>query len=224
MGYSFIIPKNISFIPFLTFLIFICYTYLRSEGIEMLNRTATSLANRLILHGVITKDVLDVYVYGFELLLSFLFSTTIIVISGFIMDKIAQTFAFLAVFILLRSFSGGYHSNTYFKCSIITFFVYGMVMLFSTHIRVTLVFYIALLIVGLVVLFIKAPVENPNKELTEQEKKKHRNTSLMLFSFFCLVGMWLNVFTGTIGATIWVTLIVDLVLIFVKTNYKRRIV
>ena len=188
----------------------------------MLNRTATGLAKRLMLHGVITNDVLDIYVYGFELLLSFLFSTTIIVIAGCIMNKILETFAFLVVFILLRSFSGGYHADTYAKCSIITFLLYGAVMLFSVYIHVSFIFYVALMMIGMIILFIKAPVENPNKELSEQEKKKHRITSLVLFSFFGLAGICLNVFTSVIGATVWATLVVDLVLIFVKTNYERR--
>lgn len=188
----------------------------------MLNRTATSLAKRLMLHGVITNDVLDIYVYGFELLLSFLFSTTTIVIAGCVINKILETISFLVVFILLRSFSGGYHADTYAKCSITTFSVYGMVMLFSTYVKVKMIFHVALMIIGLIILFFKAPVENPNKELSEQEKKKHRITSLVLFSFFGLAGICLNVFTSVIGATVWVTLVVDLVLIFVKTNYERR--
>ena len=189
----------------------------------MLNRTATGLAKRLMLHGVITNEVFDIYVYGFELLLSFLFSTTIIVIAGCIMNKILETIAFLVVFILLRSFSGGYHADTYAKCSVITLSIYGMVVLFSTYIHVRMISYVALMMIGLIILFVKAPIENPNKELTEQEKKKHKITSLMLFSFFCLAGICLNVFTSTIGATVWVTLVADLALMFIKTNYERRV-
>ena len=188
----------------------------------MLNRTATGLAKRLMLHGVIGNDVLDIYVYGFELLLSFLFSTTTIVIAGCVMNKIMETIAFLTVFILLRSFTGGYHADTYAKCSITTFLLYGLVMLFSVYIQVGFIFYVALMMIGMIVLFIKAPVENPNKELSEQEKRKHRNTSLVLFSFFGLAGICLNVFTSVIGATVWVTLVLDLGLMFVKTNYERR--
>ena len=189
----------------------------------MLNRTATGLAERLLSRGVITKDVLDIYVYGFELLLSFLFSTTVIVISGCVMNKILETIAFLVVFILLRSFSGGYHANTYRKCSIITFSVYGTVMIFSSYVNVGIIPYIVLMISGLIVLFIKAPVENPNKELSEQEKKKHKTTSLILFTLFCLTGMCLNEVTSVIGATVWATLVVDISLMFVTTNYERRI-
>ena len=188
----------------------------------MLNRTATSLAKRLLLHGVITKDSLEVYVYGFELLLSSLFSITVMVIAGFVMNKNLETIAFLVVFIILRSFTGGYHADTYAKCSITTFSVYSAVMLFSTYIQVGLILYIILLIIGIIVLWLKAPVENPNKELTAQEKKKHRIISIMLFFFFCVVGMGLNLFLSVIGATVWAALVVDLSLIFVKSNYERR--
>lgn len=189
----------------------------------MLNRIATSLSKRLISDGVISENDLDIYVYGFELFFSFLFSLTMILITGCIVNKLFETLAFLIVFILLRSYSGGYHSDTYLKCTVITMSIYGMVMLFSTYLQVHFLLYFVLIILGWVVLYIKAPVENPNKKLTEQEKKKHKVTSLVLFTFFCLGGMFLNVFSEIIGATIWAALVVDLSLMFVKSHYERRI-
>ena len=189
----------------------------------MLNRIATSLSKRLISDGVISENDLDIYVYGFELFFSFLFSLTMILITGCIVNKLFETLAFLIVFILLRSYSGGYHSDTYLKCTVITMSIYGMVMLFSTYLQVHFLLYFVLIILGWVVLYIKAPVENPNKKLTEQEKKKHRVTSLVLFTFFGLGGIFLNVFSEIIGATIWAALVVDLSLMFVKSHYERRI-
>ena len=189
----------------------------------MLNRSATGLANRLLSHGVITEDTLDIYVYGFELLLSFLFSTSLIILAGCLMKMALQTFTFLLVFILLRSFSGGYHANTYAKCSIITFSVYGLVIVFASFVRVGLLSYLAIMPVGLVILYVKAPIENPNKELTEQEKSRYRLTSILLFLFFGTAGVCVGMFARTIGAVIWITLVIDLALMFVKTNYERRL-
>lgn len=189
----------------------------------MLNRIAISLSKKLVSDGVISENNLDIYVYGFELLFSFLFSVTTILITGCIVNKLLETLAFLVVFILLRSYSGGYHSDTYLKCTIVTMSIYGIVMLFSTYLQVQLLFYIILIVLGWIALYIKAPIENPNKKLTEQEKKKHKVTSLILFTFFGLAGMFLNVFSEIIGATIWAALVVDLSLMFVNTHYERRI-
>ena len=188
----------------------------------MLTKTAAYLANRLLSHGTISKDELDIYVYGFELLLSFTFSTTLIMIAGCIMGKALETVAFLTVFILLRSFSGGYHSDTYGKCFILTFLIYAMTMIISDCVKISWIFYIPLLIIGTVVLFIKAPIENPNKELTDQEAKRHKLTSIILFTLFCLSGICVNVFSKVIGTTVYVALVTDLVLLFVKTNYKNH--
>ena len=65
----------------------------------MLNKLAVKITTKLLSHKVITDEMSDIYIYGFKLLLSFLFSTTIIVIIGAILGRIIQTFVFLTIFI-----------------------------------------------------------------------------------------------------------------------------
>ena len=48
----------------------------------MLNKMAIKLSNRLLHNKVITEDVLDVYVYGFELIISSLVNTLVIILAG----------------------------------------------------------------------------------------------------------------------------------------------
>ena len=188
----------------------------------MLNQIATKLSQRLLLKQVITADYFDIYVYGFELLISSLLSTSLILIFGILMGQLLQTITFLIVFILLRSFSGGYHANTYIVCSVVTFSCFGIVLLLSHFVTIHWVMYIFLAAVGILLLLIFAPIENPNKEITPMQRKKHKKTSVLLFSVIVLLGFLSTNFLPNIGSTIFFTLMADLILLFIKTNRKEK--
>ena len=87
----------------------------------MLNKMAVKITDKLVMKKIVSDDMADIYIYGFELLISFFFSTIGVLIIGIILGRFLQTLMFLATFILLRSFTGGYHANTYAVCSLVTF-------------------------------------------------------------------------------------------------------
>ena len=140
----------------------------------MLNKTAVRLAKKLLLLQIITEEVFDIYVYGLELLLSFFFSSSVIVIIGAILGRVIETLVFLLVFALLRSFTGGYHANSYLMCSIVTFSTYGVVLLLSELFALPLIAYIVLAIFGGVLVLAFVPIEHPNKRISDSQKKKYK--------------------------------------------------
>ena len=134
----------------------------------MLYKLSARLADRLFNHGVIAEEDKDIYVYGFQLLISFLFSTSLVLLIGAVLGKIAETLAFLIVYILLRSFSGGYHANSYAVCTIVTVSVYLIVILMSSLVNVNLIAYLSLFILGIILLALMAPVRHPNKKISSK--------------------------------------------------------
>lgn len=180
----------------------------------MLHKTASSLARNLLRHQVIQEDSLDVYVYGFELLLSFLFSTSLIIISGLIMHKVLETIAFLVVFIFLRSYSGGYHASKYYVCTIVTLCVYASVMALSSFLSINFLAFAVLSVLGLISLTIWAPIENPNKEITPKRKRIYKGVSIVLFMFFVSLGILILPHFSKIGSTVFYTLCADIILMF----------
>lgn len=187
----------------------------------VINKIATRFTNHLLLHNFINKDYFDIYVYGFELIISFLFSTVSILLIGSFVWSIYQTAAFLIVFVLLRSFSGGYHAKTYSMCTIVTFGTYFIVMLLSNYVFVNCWQYLLLAGLGVFILSLVSPVEHPNKKTSKEQKKKHKIISLFLFVVFISMGIWLRFVYPLIGNTIFFSLIADLVLLFIK-NKKRK--
>lgn len=188
----------------------------------MLNKMAIKLSNRLLQNEVITEDVIDVYVYGFELIISSLVNTLVIILAGSLLSKIVQTVSFLFVFILLRSFTGGYHANTYTKCSIVTFSTYATVLLLSHYINISKFAYMTLLILGAIILAIFAPIKNPNKQLTELKIRIFKILSLFIFIMFITVGILLIDRNLSISNVIYFALMSVLFLLFIKEKKERR--
>ena len=188
----------------------------------MLSKVAPKLTNRLLLSGVINAEEEEIYIYGFELLLSFLFSTAVILAIGIAVQAVLPTIAFLAVFIVLRSYTGGFHARTYAVCSLVTFSVYGVVMLLSHFLTVGYIEYLVMGVIGVVLLVIFAPVKHPNKELTAQDIKRNKIISVVVFILFLSAGVMLCLADMYIESTsIYFALVADLLLLFVKNRRKE---
>lgn len=188
----------------------------------MLTKIATKITNRLLLHNIIHKEMMDVYIYGFELFISFLFSTSIIFILGLVFNVFLQTLSFFIVFVTLRGFSGGFHSKTYCMCTIVTLTVYSLVMILSQFVSVSFFSYIFLLLVGVSLLGVFAPIENPNKKLNLIQKRRNKILSIVLFILFISTGVLLRKVNMHISSSIFFSLISDLLLLFIKNHRKER--
>ena len=188
-----------------------------------LNKIARKLTAKLLIQNIIPEDYADIYIYGFELLLSFMFSTSVIVLAGVLCGRLVQTIAFLVVFIVLRSFTGGYHALQYWFCSVVTFSIFGLVLLTSEFVEVSLIFYILLSVIGIVTIALMVPVENLNKPLSDGQKKKYKIISFSLFIIFVALGAVINYFDNSVGSVVFFTLITDLLLLFIKNRKERGI-
>ena len=188
----------------------------------MLNKIAVKFTNNLLLHNSITREAYDIYVYGFELLISFLFSAITILLFGTILGCFYQTVAFLIVFILLRSYSGGYHAKTYAMCTIVTFSTFGIVLLLSKYIFVNYIAYLILGAVGITILSIFAPIEHPNKKTSSNQKRRHKAICIILFVVFISAGIWMITVQPLVGNTVFYSLIADLLLLFIKNRKGKE--
>ena len=189
--------------------------------VKMLEKASKSITNSLRKKGIVRDEFVDVYQYGFELLLSFLISTGLVILAGIILNRFIETLVFLLVFISLRSFTGGFHAMKYWICTVSTFGVYSLVMIVSSFVSVNFLVFIILLLIGSIILYIKAPVENPNKELTKKQKSKYKWISLVLFFGLSLIGYIFLKSNSAISSTVCFTLIIYLVLIFVRTSKNK---
>ena len=188
----------------------------------MLHKIATALSRRLLKGKAFPEEDLEIYVYGFELILSFLFSTSVILLIGAITKTLPLTLVFLLVFIFTRRFTGGYHANTYAKCQIYTVSTYLFVLIGSHLIEPGIISYIILGIVGYVTVILFAPVKNPNKHLSKRDVKIFKLLSIVFFTLILVIGILLGQRYPMISSAIFLSLVAVIVLIIIPSVTERR--
>lgn len=187
----------------------------------MLHSLSNRMALRLANHGIINPESIEVYVYGFELVFSFAFSTAIILLIGILLSRLLETVVFLTIFVLLRSFTGGYHAKTFIKCAVVTFSTYLSVIILSMFVsRLPLYIYIICLLIGLSIISAVAPVENPNKEIPQNKRIRHKIISIILYLVFSTMGLLFYNYKMAITSSVFFSLIADIILLLPKETMK----
>lgn len=143
---------------------------------------ANSLISKLSCERIIEDSMYEVYVYGFELILSSIVNILILVaISIYLREPFAWLF-FLIPFIPQRVTAGGYHASSHSKCIVvgaITFLVsLSLVGLIPNNLRS--LFSIIVSLSNLVTVLLLSPVQSKNKPLTVSEVHKNRTLSIII--------------------------------------------
>ena len=148
----------------------------------MITSFAEKLTDSAIRHGVISEEDRNVYHYGFELMVSTAVHAVIVVIAGIVMKSPMESLLFWWVLAVVRGQTGGYHAETYLKCNI----VFALVLTASLWwAKYSAPYYnYAVIIIQFAVYFITVlflcPVENKNKPLNSEQKKRGRSMSVIL--------------------------------------------
>lgn len=132
-----------------------------------------------------------------------------------------QTLVYLSVFIFLRRFTGGYHAQTYLRCKVVSVSAYLFVLFLASNITVTPKLYFVLIAFGFFVILLMGPVENPNKPLTLEERKKHKLSGLCLFSVIAVIGYLLVPFHKTLSSVIYFTLLSVIAFMLITLSIKK---
>lgn len=142
----------------------------------MYNAVSKRITDSFVKNKVIDEDDRDVYDYGVKLLLSTLFSITVILITAVILKRLLPTVLFLIGFIIMRLCSGGYHANHYFTCFIVTMLNYaaflGCIMLIPQDKLIYAQW--AGILLSLPIILIFAPIENVNNRFVGNDRMRYR--------------------------------------------------
>lgn len=141
----------------------------------MITALAQIISGYLIKNKIIDNTKLDIYIYGFEIMISNIICFGMGLVIGAVCSEFIECILFLIVFILLRRYCGGYHAETYLKCDIIFMTNILLVMLMLKFISAySLFFHFIIAIISIIFIILLAPVENKYKPLTQKEKKRHK--------------------------------------------------
>lgn len=159
----------------------------------MYHRFAQNITSHLIKKTIIKKTDEDIYVYGFEMLLSQMVYISIMIIIAVLANAFIETIAFFIGFYLYRKVAGGYHANTYIKCHLLFAATQALFLIalhsFPTYYRFT--FIACVLLICIIITFMFAPIDHPNKPFDYKEYLKYKKQSrLFCVLFFVFIVMF----------------------------------
>lgn len=128
--------------------------------------------------------------YGIEIL----FTQSILIISmtlfSIMSNNLLELVFFMIPLILIRTFSGGYHSKTFFECFIITNCV-CFISIYLSKIIDNHLFYICITIISYIIICLFSPITNKN--LTINNLKLNKLFAIIFSSIFTLLVLFNNV-------------------------------
>lgn len=137
----------------------------------MVDRIAKLIATKIVLANETDEDR-EIYEYGLQIILNTLFSISIVLLLGFLMNEMQGTIVFLICYCSLRLFAGGLHADTNNKCMTIFICGYLVFAIIIKNIEVTLNFSsIAVLLGSIICIVLWAPVDVPNNPIPISKKE-----------------------------------------------------
>lgn len=154
-----------------------------------MEKLSNILTDYIIKKNIISNDSSEIYKYGFQMGLEMFFSMLIGLITAIYMHMLVQYIVMLVIFILLRSYAGGLHLDTYIKCFICSYIVQLGILLWTGYIQYPeSVSIILILLTGLFILRL-APVENINRpvDIEEQHYFEKKLKKVLCFIFIVAI-------------------------------------
>lgn len=136
----------------------------------MFAKSAEKLTKKLSHHNVIASEQYEICRFGFQQGLTILLNFLTIAAIGLAMREFLHAMMFLAAFIPLRRFAGGFHAKTPVRCYLYSAFTVCAILLAIKLSVLTRFICIFVFSVSCAVILLLAPVEDKNKPLDNIEQ------------------------------------------------------
>ncbi len=177
------------------------------------------IADFLYHKNIIAEDDVEICQYGYEVLFFNLFNALLVLLMGFALHKLLYSVIFFLIFAVLRQYCGGYHAKSTVICTFVYLSAYLFVILIASSRFIgeiyTLSTNVVLSAAYITTIVLYAPIENPNKPIDKEEKKKYRNISVMLGLLIIMAGLIAYHINVHISAVIALTLFVVMLFMLV---------
>lgn len=134
--------------------------------ITFLSKTISHFLHK---NNIIKEEELELYKYGFEIIISTILGFMITLLIGLIFQIILLSILYYVIFVVLRQLTGGYHADSYLKCNLVfsgvSFWVLGMTKLCYFSNLYSMTFHMLIFTVNILSICKFAPIENPHKIL-----------------------------------------------------------
>lgn len=190
----------------------------------MITNWGEKIARKLAASGTISPEEIDLYGYGFFLLLSSTLYLIVVAIFGSVFGVLWESIVFYFLFSILRGYAGGIHAKTEYGCMLSTILALLLStmgirgMLQAEHSTMAMM----LLIVGCTVVFLFSPMDVQEKPLSIDDRLYYQRTSRCLATAYALLGIWAMVARWEILYSIAASVTLEGILIFAGTVNLRK--
>lgn len=142
----------------------------------MVSKLSAKIADHLCDTDVITEEDKDLYSYGFFVILSRVMFFVIALTFGLMLHVVIESVVFFILFCLIRSYAGGVHASSEFKCTVYTtgaMLICILCIKLSKLHNLDYIFLIMLILSSICILAI-SPLDSLEKPLDRQEKRHYR--------------------------------------------------
>ena len=146
----------------------------------MFNSLANRIAQLFVKQGIISEADKELYRFGFNQFLTIIFNVVTTLIIGCAFHMVISSVIFLIVYVPLRSYAGGYHANTPWRCYVLSTLVIALVLIILKYFTNLLVCYAIVLIAGTILCLLLSPVSDQNKPFDDTEQKVFKKVSHMI--------------------------------------------
>lgn len=191
----------------------------------MIDLLSSKISSKFVEHKIITEDMVDIYKYGVEITISSIIGFILILIIGLIFKSLMQALIFYIIFIILRSFTGGYHASSYLKCNLIFSIVASLVIFFSkaaTEVRFSTSIINILFLPALSVFIWLAPIENPNKLIEKKRRIYFKTRSVLAAVILYILSLILYINNHTFESAIIVTTMFITAVMCMITKFQKE--
>ncbi|MBE6845650.1 MAG: hypothetical protein E7508_08090 [Ruminococcus sp.] len=191
----------------------------------MIERLAEKITRFIYRNTTNDSEMFEVYKYGVEITISSFLNISLILLCSLVISDILAGIAFLISFIILRSFTGGYHAKTYFMCNglfVLTFLIVYAINCLLNMLSLPFRVLEMLVLLNCMPIILFAPIENKQKRLDEQKKKNLRIKAVITFIIISVAALALCFFNNKYGTLVIITTSAVSVMIVIEILRKRR--
>ncbi len=148
----------------------------------LLAKLSHKIGDNLVRSNVIEAEDAEIYIYGINQILVSVLNVSSALIIGLIFGVFLEITIFMAAYIPLRSFAGGYHAKTPLMCYIFSVMMLIIVSIGMKYLYLADWVYYVLLAVAALIIIILSPVEDKNKPLDEKEHKIYKKRAAIILT------------------------------------------
>ena len=153
------------------------------------------LTSYIVKSGAVPEESYEIYQYGFQIGLEMLSCLLACFGIAVYLHMIPEFVVFTGIFMLLRTYAGGVHLNSFGTCYVCSVAVQTLVMYFNNKYKFTVSIAWILILMSAILILKAAPVESINRELDNTEKEHCQKVTMKIlmgviaFAICCTVGL-----------------------------------